>query len=175
MITPRSDFRQAVGRVAARWWRGLDDDRGTRASLRRAGCITDVFGVPDFHHDLLRPLELLLNRQLTDSEAEWCAVVAAVLAHVEKSAPGSTPAALGRYFGSSRKGTHARISGLRFRRILAVEEPDSLMRTMIRVVRLMDKTCPIIALAAALTGWPNEVTRRAIAMEYYAAAPTDEK
>ena len=56
-----------------------------------------------------------------------------------------------------------------------MEEPDSLMRTMIRAVRLMDKTCPIVALAAVLTGWPNEVTRRAIAVEYYDAAPSDEK
>ena len=71
MIATRSDFRQAVCRIVARWWRGLDDDRGTRASLRRADCTTDVFGVPGFHHDILRPLERLLDRRLTDSEAEW--------------------------------------------------------------------------------------------------------
>ena len=34
-----------------------------------------------------------------------------------------------------------------------------------------NKTCPVVALATVLTGWESDVTRRILAMEYYAAAP----
>jgi len=171
MTVPRSDFRKAVARIVGRWWQGLENDRGARANLRRAGCIADVFAIPGFHYDLLRPIEEVLGRAVSDFEAERLAVVAAVLAHVTKDTIGSRPAAFGRYLGSSVRGNQPRIGGLRFRRLLAIRDPETLLRTMIRVVRLLEKACPVVALAAVLAGWESDVTRRALAMEYYAAAP----
>jgi CRISPR system Cascade subunit CasB len=172
MTATRPEFRNAIGRVVTRWWKGLGDDRGTRASLRRAGSITEVFGIPGFHHDLLRPVEENLQRPVDDAEAERLAVVAAVLAHVEQAVSGrSSPAAFGRYLGSSKKGEQPRISGLRFRRLLAIDNQETLLRTMIRVVHLLDKTSPVVALASVLAGWDSDQTRRALAIEYYAAAP----
>jgi len=171
MTAPRSEFRKAVARVVRRRWQGLEDDPGTRANLRRAGCIADVFGVPGFHHDLLRPAEEILGRELGDFEAERLAVVAAVLSHVTKDTGGRTPGDFGRYLGNPVSRNQPRISGLRFRRLLSIRDLETLLRTMIRVVRLLQKACPVIALAEVLTGWGSDVTRRELAMEYYAAAP----
>jgi CRISPR system Cascade subunit CasB len=69
--------------------------------------------------------------------------------------------------GAKKKGSdQARVSDLRFRRILRLEEGDELYTTMIRVVRMLDDTVNVADLASSIFFW-NEKTRKRWASQYY--------
>jgi CRISPR system Cascade subunit CasB len=69
-------------------------------------------------------------------------------------------------------GAGARVSGLRFRRLLAVSDREVLYTLLIRVVRLLDGRVNLASLANAAFWW-NERTKRDWAYDYYAAAPSE--
>jgi CRISPR system Cascade subunit CasB len=69
-------------------------------------------------------------------------------------------------------GSGARVSGLRFRRLLAVSERDELYPLLIRVVRLLDGNVNLLSLANAVYWW-NENTRKQWAYDYYSTAPAE--
>ena len=70
-------------------------------------------------------------------------------------------------------GGGAKVSGLRFRRLLAVTERDELYPLLIRVIRLLDGKVNLVSLANSAYWW-NEITRKQWAYDYYATAPTEQ-
>jgi len=145
------------------WWHSLEEARGDRATLRRCGTTADVAFTPAFHR-LLAPIRDARNGIPLD----WLAVVASALSHVEVNDTGkSFPQAL----AAETRGK-ARLSGLRFRRLLRVESPNEMLTSIVRVLRLLDRTAPVGSLARDLTRW-NDRTRKRWALEYYEAAPNE--
>jgi CRISPR system Cascade subunit CasB len=152
------------------WWEGLDANRGERAELRRCNSITKVAFSPAYHqlrHSLM---------QFGAVNADRLAVVAAVLSHVKEDVKGNDPKPTVAWQMAMPVvgGERARVSGLRFRRLLKIDDPEELMSAMIRTVRLLGGTINVNNLAQSLYWW-NERTKKAWAFDYYEHAPSEEK
>lgn len=150
--------------VLYEWWSGLEINRGDRAALRHCHDETEVVFTPAFHR---------LRKDLLDEfnvNLEALAIVAGVLSHVKNNDEGSrfavqmaTPAS-----GSS----NARVSGLRFRRLLNIEDRQELFTSMIRTVRLLNGTANLFDLANSIYWW-NELTKKQWAYDYYTKSPNE--
>jgi CRISPR system Cascade subunit CasB len=147
-----------------KWWKGLEDDRGGRAELRRCHTLAEVAFSPAYHR-LRHSLE-----SLGKVNYDGLALVVGLAARIKNDADGGSIAeqtATGKTDGS------ARVSGLRFRRLLKVKEPEELFTAMIRIIALLGGTVNLQSLAQSVYFW-NEKTRKDWAFDYYSKAP-DEK
>ena len=150
-----------AGEVFIAWWRRLEEDRGERARLRRCKETIDVVFCEGYQQ--LRLKLLPMGRVL---ETRLC-LLAGVASHVREHQAG---ASLVEQMASSVPGREgATISGLRFRRLLAVEEPAQLFTPMVRVVRQLQRRVNLHALAADLYHW-NRHVRSQWAQNYYGKA-----
>lgn len=148
------------------WWRALDNARGDRAELRRCHSPLNVAFTPAYHR--LR-WALMKHGSVKDEDL---AVVAGVLSHVKSYSPGSFPLQMAGSDSADAK--KASVSGLRFRRVLTIDDPDKLYETMIRVVHLLGDNVDIPSLANGIYWW-NEQTKKEWAFAYYEHAPSEEK
>lgn len=148
------------------WWKELDKTRGDRAQLRRCHSPLEVAFSPAYHR-----LRWALKKSGPVND-EHLAIIAGVLSHVKENNPGSFPIQMA---GSdSADGKKSRVSGLRFRRLLAVDDRDKLYETIIRVVHLLGDAVDIPSLASGIYWW-NERTKKEWAFAYYEHAPSEEK
>jgi len=147
------------------WWKGLEEDRGERAVLRRAPRPTDVVFSPAYHRLLnhLRGKDYHVNR-------EALAAVAGLLARVTDDTGNNKTFAEEMASPRSKDTDGARVKDLRFRRLLTVTVRDELYPMLIRVVRLLDNRVNLISMADSVYWW-NENTRKEWAYDYYATAP----
>lgn len=155
LFKPNSESRE----VLRRWWNSLDDDRGTRAELRRCANILQVMEVAGFHHLHARLLPLgLANKTQEDTEraAAQLAVVAAVLAHLKEG--GERKPALAFSTGAS-PGDPPPVSPLRFRQVLEARTPDELLLRLRRVLPLARGLDPI-QLAADAFHWSDRIRKQ---------------
>lgn len=174
------DFRlPEVGRVMKEWWQELTQerpgkatDRAGRAQLKRCRSGLEVVMCPAFHrlYHRLQSFGTVDGRRL--------APAAAVLAHVKEppdapKKPNATPKklSLAILMASPRPGgSQPRVSGLRFRRLLLVEDSDELLLALVRVVRLLENKAPVDTLARDIYWWGERVKKH-WAYDYYATAP----
>ncbi len=152
-----------------RWWKSLsDEDRAGRAELRRCATVAEVaFTAP--YHRLLR----WLGSRLKEGDARRVAAIAAVLAHVE-SEPGDGGSMAKRMGKPKGEGQASIVSDARFRHLVRNEDPDEMLRELVRVVRQLDREAPVEALFRDLMSW-DERTRMRWARDYYEAAPSAKK
>ncbi len=147
------------------WWEDLkQNNRGERAVLRRCGTLNEVVLSPAYHR--LRTSLLKIGKVNDDR----LSLVVGLSAYVKDNADASGIAvqmATGKTDGS------ARVSGLRFRRLLKVKESDNLFTAMRRVIALLGGAVNIQSLAQGVYFW-NDITRKDWAFDYYSTAP-DEK
>jgi len=148
------------------WWEGLEQDRGERAALRRASNPTEVVFSPAYHR-----LFGQIQQQGFKMRRDSLAAVAGMSAHVkEDTGQGLTFAK--QMASPKSQGSGAKVSGLRFRRLLAVVQREELYPLLIRVIRLLDGRVNLLDLANSVYWW-NEMTRRQWAYDYYATAPEE--
>lgn len=140
--------------VVLTWWQGLEDDRGGRAELRRAHNPAEVAFLPAYHR-----LYGKCNASQINKEA--LAGVAGLCAHVKENREGGIA---GQMAGD--------VSGLRFRKLLAIKDREDLYHTMIRVIRQLGGTVNVADLAKTVYWW-NEKTKKELAYAYYANANTE--
>ena len=150
------------------WWKSLDRNRGERANLKHCASPTEVAFCPSFH--LLLGQLRAQGYSLAPESAGAVAAGAGLAAHV-KSYEGN--ATLAQQMAKPKKqGGGARVSGLRFRRLLAISDRDELYVQLVRVIRLLDGRGNLVSLANAAFWW-NERTKKDWAYDYYAAAPSE--
>ena len=150
--------------ILVKWWQELENDRGSRALLRRASSSTEVVFSPAYH----RLLNQLQQKNYTVYR-EALAVAAGLAAHVKDVALDRN---LAQQMAASTDGDKAKVSGLRFRRLLAVEQREELYPLMIRLIRLLDGRVNLMSLANAVYWW-NEKVRKDWAYAYYETAPAE--
>lgn len=155
--------------TAWRWWRSLgEDDRAGRAELRRCGSTAEVAFTAPYHRLLQR-----LGSRLAEGDARRVALLAAVLAHIEEEPAGL--ASLARRMGMPKgEGQGPIVSDARFRHMLRSQEPDDLLREVVRVVRQLDRSVSIDSLFRDLMKW-DEPTRMRWAREFYEASAASPK
>ncbi|RJP18664.1 MAG: type I-E CRISPR-associated protein Cse2/CasB [Deltaproteobacteria bacterium] len=153
-----------VRQVLLGWWGDLEINRADRATLRRCRSAGEVALHPAYH----RLRRALRGSNSVNSEA--LAVVAGLLAHVRVDNPGlEFPAQMARPKGEGRG---AAVSGLRFRRLLRIEQREDLLGPIIRVVALLGGKANVASLADSVYWW-NENTRKRWALAYYENAPEE--
>lgn len=145
------------------WWRGLDEDRGERAILRRCATLSEVVFSPAYHR-----LRSSVAR-IGFVKDEGLALVAGLAVRVknnEKIGSIAEQMATGKPDGS------ARVSGLRFRRLLKVKGHEELFAAMNRVVAQLGGNVNLQSLAQSVYFW-NDSTRKQWAFDYYSKAPSE--
>jgi CRISPR system Cascade subunit CasB len=145
------------------WWKSLgQEDRGGRAELRRCGTAAEVAFTAPYHRLLRR-----LGSRLGEGDARRVAALAAILAHVDEEPPEATSLAA-RMGRPKREGQGPVVSDVRFRSLLRTDDPDELMREVIRVVRQLDRKAAVEPLFRDLMRW-DEHTRIRWARDFYEA------
>ena len=144
------------------WWQGLENDPGGRAQLRRAGNLLEVYFCPAFHR--------LLHK--VSGAGDGLALAAGVLACVrEEGGPKCFAQALA---APKTAGGRASLSGLRFRRLIRIEDNEELLRQMRRALALAGNRAQPGALARDLCSWSQPWLRKNWSQVYYNFA-SDEK
>jgi len=173
-------FSQSEVRVALlSWWKELDTARGDRAALRQCHNPLEVAFTPAFHR-----LKMRLEQfgSISPDQMGRLAIVAGVLSHVKENKPEDRERNLQRAFAvqmaspppKGDPGKKACVSGMRFRQLLKIEDPDKLYATMIHLVRLLGGSVDIVSLSAGIYWW-DERTKKEWAYAYYENAPSEEK
>jgi len=153
-----------LGQAVQSWWLSLEKDKGGRAELRRAQNLTAVIVSPCFQrlYSEVRPF-------MQQARGDWSsrlAMIAAVLSHVKQSDGGSVARQLASPKGS---GSSARLSELRFRRLLQ-RGRDDVWLALVRVLPMLDRKANLFDLANALFFWGDKVQQQ-WAYAYFDKAP----
>lgn len=172
-------LQQAVD-AAASWWHGLQPDpetqrpgdRAALARLRRCATVAEAMS---------EPATIILFRRIGATQPDdlpGIATLAAVLAHVREDVPeGRVARRLGPDYPEAPE--TARMSALRFRRLLEAAPGDDQLTAFRRMVALAGGSLPLRDLARSLLDWNDERRRRWIYDYWNAgqpiAAPTAEE
>lgn len=155
------DFKdEGNRRVLKEWWASLQEHRGERAELRRAGTLTEVAFMIAYHR-LLQGLEKIDPKVRREGVAALAAV-GALLEEIDARSSVAKQMATGT--------DKAPVSLVRFRRLLAAEGLEELFPQLRRALALLDHKANFYSLAEALLRW-NDMTRKHWAHDYYAASP----
>ncbi len=153
------------------WWKGLEDDKGERAVLRRAVSLTGIMLSPAFHR-LLNDLRRA-GFGVSESRYPKLAAIAGLAACIRNDDSGKLATSMGTPRSGGGK---AVVSELRMRRVLACNDIDELYTLLRRALALLDNQASLADLAATLWNWvpmdekrPND-PRRQMAYDYYAVA-----
>ncbi|MES9861948.1 MAG: type I-E CRISPR-associated protein Cse2/CasB [Candidatus Thiodiazotropha sp. LLP2] len=152
-----------VGEILSSFWKGLENDKGNRAELRRCKQPEDVVMISGFHQLCAR-----LKPFMKNEGAGWemrIASIAGLLAHVRVLYPQKSLAMHMAEF----KGDSPVMSELRFRRLLQRDRFD-MYGALIRVIRLLDKKANIHDLAKSVYYW-GDSERKRWAFEYFPRVP----
>lgn len=165
-----------AGRLLFDFWRSLDEDRQSRAQLRRADGLTQIVLVPAFHR-LLNQLRAVISEGKrddgwlhSDSGRLRLAAIAGALAQVKRHEPLQEPyrSTTAAFMAKRKKGTESpRVSELRFRRLLQANDMQELYPMLRRTFALMDGVVDVHVLAKDLWFWGDRL-RRQWAYDYYA-------
>jgi len=152
------------------WWQSLGEHRGDRARLRRCRSIDDVL-LSESYHKVRNSLQRL-GIKFGKKRDVQLAFTVGLIAHVRDDIPGgpSLPERMAK--PRSDESDRARVSGLRFRRLLRHESRDALYEPMIRVIRMLDRTANVRLLSRELFYWRPE-RRKNWARVYYENAPAE--
>ncbi|HPV49918.1 MAG TPA: type I-E CRISPR-associated protein Cse2/CasB [Smithellaceae bacterium] len=148
------------GKILFEWWKGLEINRGDRAQLRRARCPAEVVFVPAYHR---------LYHQLRLPDREALACVAGLCAHLKDN---SLSMSFAEQMAEGQD--KAQVSGLRFRRLLRIDDRSELYNAMRRVVQMLGGVAHIYDFAQTVYWW-NQWTKKQLAYEYYEHASEKEQ
>ena len=158
-VKPKDD---PLAEAVRQWWKDLEHDPGGRAELRRCRTTMEVAFCPAFHR-----LRFAL-KAVGNFSSESLAAVAGILAHVREDRPGLP---LAENMAQKKPGGDTcRVSGLRFRRLLKIEDRAELHAYLVRLLGLMDKKADVAELAETVIYW-GPGRRKSLAYAYYDKAP----
>ena len=158
------DFRpdSEFGKSLVNWWEGPEEDRGSRAELRRCKDPIQVIMTPVFHRQLQQ------WRPLFDGQRSYenrLAQMVGLVAHVKDHQPSNSIAI---QMAQVRNGKPT-VSEYRFRRLIQRDRED-LYSAMIRVLRLLGGRADILSIAESVYFWGDDM-RKKWAYAYYENLP----
>lgn len=156
------------------WWQQLEHDKGERAALRRAACLTEVMLSPAY----MRLLRKLRGSNYAISNNNLPLAKIAAIAGLAARVKTPTGVGLATSMGTPKPGGSSPVfSELRLRRILACDDIDELYTLLRRALALLGDQANLADLAATIWHWsplddkyPYDPRRR-LAYDYYAVAP----
>lgn len=145
----------AVGRGLKDWWAGLDNDRASRAVLRRCATLDEIVLSPAYQ----RFYRYMLTRGWPDNAADWqndkLAAVAGLAAWVKIDTETNLP-----YQMSETNGERPLLSELRFRALLKLENTDDVFVGLRRALPLVGHKTSVIQLANDVYWWGDSIKKR---------------
>ncbi|MBF0162473.1 MAG: type I-E CRISPR-associated protein Cse2/CasB [Magnetococcales bacterium] len=169
----RFESGKAAGEILSRWRRGLDENRGSRAGLRRCANLTQVVLEPAFHR-LCQDLSALPGITIRRERLPAVVLLVAVAEWQEGEGEQGERPSLPRQMGLPGEGNRSPVSELRFRRLLQCQEQGDLTQEMRRILGVLGQKVDIYGLANAVYHWGDGV-RKEWAYAYFGAMPQQEK
>lgn len=153
-----------------KWWEGLDKDRGERAVLRRCSTLTEVVFSPAYHR--LRRALMNVGR-FNDKFDDRLSLIVGLSARVKTNTDDSN---IAEQMATGKPDGSARVSGLRFRRLLKAKDCENLLLAMTRTIALLGGAVNLQSLARSMYLWNDNYVdiRKEWAFDYYSTSP-DEK
>lgn len=142
------------------WWQGLEEDRASRALLRRCASLDAVTLSDAYQHFYRYMLACGWPESASDWQRDKLAAIAGLLAHVKAEDTQRLPVKM-----SELAGDRPLVSELRFRDLLKVETTDDLFISLRRVLPLIDHEANISQLARDVYWW-NDDTKKQWAYSY---------
>ena len=147
--------KSALGMALLRWWEGLDNNRGSRAELRRAHDLTALSLTGAYQH-LYRTLLTFGWPEEDKPENNWrnerLAAIAGLLAHVKVQDERSLPVLMS-------EGERPPFSELRFRRLLDSSSLDEVFIGLRRALPLVAYHANVLKLANDVLFWGDDVKK----------------
>lgn len=149
-MSDRFSRENAYGAILLDWWQELEDDRASRAILRRAPTITAVTLSAPYQRLFRRFQAAKWNPDGSASRDDRLAAIVGLLAHVTQDQPGPPAKAMSQKAPGSDRPL---VSELRFTRLLESPDVDSLFVGLRRVLPLMEHRIDVITLADDILFW----------------------
>jgi len=147
----------ALGRVLFAWWQGLEDDRASRAVLRRASSPAMVAFSAPYQRLYRRLLTAGWPADASPLQNDRLAGIVGLLAHIKENKPGLIAVAMSR---PSEGSDRPPVSELRFLRLLDAPDVDALYVGLRRVLPLLSHQIDVLALAEDFLYWGDAVKKR---------------
>lgn len=148
--------KSALGMALLRWWKGLDENRGSRAELRRANDLTAI-ALTGAYQYLYRTLLRSGWPEEDKPENNWrnerLAAIAGLLANVKILDERSLPIIMS-------EGERPPFSELRFRRLLESASLDDVFSGLRRALPLVSYQANVLDLANDVLFWGDGVKKR---------------
>ena len=145
-----------LGKMLHKWWLGLEEDRASRAVLRRCSTL-DAVTLSDAYQRFYRYM-LACNAWPTDA-ASWqndkLAAIAGLLAHVKTDDTQRLPIQM-----SELDGDRPQVSELRFCDLLKIETTDDLFVSLRRALPLIGHKANIYQLANDVYRWGDNTKKQ---------------
>ncbi len=157
--------------ILREWWKGLLADEEERKRIRRCGNLPGVMLSPEYDR-----LLHLLREAGYDLDPPHSYAVAAVVGLVAEVARDTGPgASFARQMAQPAPGRKkARISGVRFDRLLAQEQREGAYLLLIPVMDMLSGTINLTDVAHSLYRW-DAAARRRWADDYYASVAGEKR
>lgn len=156
-MSDRFSRENAFGTILLEWWQKLEDDRASRAILRRAPTITAVTLSAPYQRLFHRFQAARWNPDGSASRDDRLAAIVGLLAHVTQDQPGPPAKAMSHKAPGDDRPP---VSELRFTRLLESPDVDSLFASLRRVLPLMEHRIDVIALADDILFWGDDRKKR---------------
>lgn len=145
-----------LGKTLQGWWQGLEDDRASRAILRRCATLDDV--VLSAAYQRFYRTMLAYNcwpEDARDWQRDKLAAIAGLLAHVNTDDTQRLSVKM-----SELAGDKPLLSELRFRDLLKIETTDDLFVSLRRALPLVGHQASIHQLARDVYWWGDETKKQ---------------
>ncbi len=139
------------------WWKRLQADEEERARIRRCGDPSEVMLSAEYHRllNLLKDAGYILDQ----ANSYAVATVVGIMARVT-SDTGPGPSCARQMAKSVRGSKKAKISELRFDRLLAQKQRESLYLLLIPVIDLLEGTLNLVDMARSIYTWDTPARGR---------------
>lgn len=155
-------------------WEGLLANKGDRAELRRCKSLEEIQSTSAYQRSYWKLIEKFKTGGNKVSN-EQMAIVIALAAYIDENKAEYEDADTKKtdYFGYQiSRGEKPKLSELRFRRLLKINDREKLFRFFIQVIRLLDKKVNLLDLLRIAYFWGDK-TKTKLAYKYYEKANLD--
>jgi CRISPR system Cascade subunit CasB len=157
------------------WWENLLLQKGDRAELRRCKTLAEIQRYSSTYQRGYWKLIDTFKSGENKVSNEQIAIVIALAAYINENITTYKEAEEERkdYFGYQiSRGEKPKLSELRFRRLLKIDDREKLFRFLIQVIRILDKKVDLLDLLGIAYFWGDK-TKTKLAYKYYEKANLD--
>jgi len=149
-----------LGKALHQWWKGLEEERASRAILRRCATLNEI-ALSDAYQRFYRYLLACgWPENASERQRDKLAAIAGLLAHVKTDDTQRLPVKM-----SELRGDKPLVSELRFRDFLKIDTTDDLFISLRRALPLVDHQANVHQLARDVYWW-NDDTKKQWAYSY---------